>query len=225
MPHLRPGLACLAMAVLASAAAAQTTSDGDADRAIISPAPASVVSRRYTPMTRQEQRRYYIEHLFSPENVLRSAASAGIGQWLDAPHEWGEGAIGFSRRFASSYAGHIVQSTTMYGLSAMLGEDNRYFSSGEAGAGARIKYAMASTFLARHKDGSTHFSWSRISSYLAAAAVSRAWQPPSTRGAIHAAGSFAATVGAEMGFNVAREFLPKILHARPSLENPETAQH
>jgi len=216
------GMVFMALALVIQSAAAQTTSAGEANRAAIStPAPVSLVPRAYAPMTRKEQRRYFIEHLFSGESVLRSAAGSGITQALDMPHEWGEGAIGYGQRFASSYGGHIVQSTVMYGVSAMLGEDNRYFSSGEPGAGARIKYAIGSTFLARHKDGSRHFSWSRITSYFAAAAISRAWQPPSTRGPLCAAGSFAVGVGVEAGFNMAREFLPKLLHARPALAGIE----
>jgi hypothetical protein len=214
--HFGWGLASVSLAVVMQGAAAQPSA-ADADRAAVAPSPAEPQFSLYTPMTHEEQLQYYVQHLFSAESVLRSATGAGLSQAIDVPHEWGEGGIGYARRFASSWGGHIVQSTVMYGLSSALGEDNRYFSSGETETGARMKYAIASTFLARHKDGSRHFSWSRIGSYAAAAAISRAWQPPSTRGPLYAFGSFGVCVGVEAGFNLAREFLPKLLHARPPL--------
>ncbi|HLY17653.1 MAG TPA: hypothetical protein VKR61_10545 [Bryobacteraceae bacterium] len=168
----------------------------------------------YIPLTQKERLRYYFSHMFSVESVFRSAAGAGINQAMNTPSEWGQGGEGYGRRFASSYAGHIVQSTVMYGAGAVLHEDNRYFRCPDSGVGTRLKYAIVSTFMARHDDGSRHFSWSRIGSYGAAAAISRAWQPPSTRGPVNFADSFAIFVGAEAGFNVAREFLPSIFRSR-----------
>lgn len=176
-------------------------------------------------MTQNERLRYYFKHMLSPEAVLRSAAGAGINQALNIPHEWGQGAEGYGRRFASSFGAHIVQSTVMYGASAVLHEDNRYFRSGLTGFGPRLKYAIASTFMARHDDGSRHFSWSRVGSYAAAAAISRLWQPPSEKGSTHIADSFGIFIGVETGFNVAREFLPGIFHTRaPVAMNQNPAQ-
>jgi len=165
-------------------------------------------------MTPGERAHYYFKHLFSPESILRSAAGSAINQALNTPHEWGQGSEGYGRRFASSYGSHIIQSTVLYGTSGLFHEDNRYFRSGQAGFAARLKYAVASTFLARHDDGTRHLSYSLIGSDLAAAAISRTWQPPSTRGPVHAADAFAILLGAEAGFNVAREFLPRVFHSR-----------
>jgi len=196
---------------------AQTTStSGAANRETPEPlaAPGRADYKVYVPITEKERLHYYFSHLFSPEAFLRSAAGAGINQAMNTPSEWGQGAAGYGRRFASSFGAYMVQATVMYGTSAALHEDNRYFQSGESGAGARLKYAILSTFMARHDDGSRHFSWSRIISYGAAAGISRAWQPPSNRGAINVVDAFAISVGAEAGFNVAREFLPGIFHSR-----------
>jgi hypothetical protein len=103
----------------------------------------------------------------------------------------------------------------MYGAGALLHEDNRYFRSGESSAKARLRYAVLSAFMARHEDGSRHLSISAIGSYVGAAFISRAWQPPSTRGPESAVSSFGVTVGAEVGFKVAKEFLPSIFHSYP----------
>jgi hypothetical protein len=168
-------------------------------------------------MTEKERLQYYWQHLFSVESTVRAAAGAGIDQIANTPHEWGQGAEGYAFRLASAYGEHIVQSTVMYGASVALHEDNRYFQSGQSGFSARLKYALLSTFLARHDDGTRHLSFSRIGSYAAAAVISREWQPPSTSGPVHAADNFAISVGVEAGFNVAREFLPGIFHSHAPL--------
>jgi hypothetical protein len=55
-------------------------------------------------------------------------------------------------------------------------------------------------------------SISRFSSYLATAFISREWQPRSNSDAGSAMMSFGTAMGTTVGFNVAREFLPKIFN-------------
>jgi len=171
------------------------------------------------PMTQKQRLREYFRHMFNPEAVLRSAAGAGINQAMNTPSEWKQGGEGYGRRFESVYGEHLVQSTLLYALSDPLHEDNRYFRSGESGVGARLKYAVESAFLARHDDGSRHLSISALFSYAGTAAISRTWQPPSTRGAIHGVSAFGIAVAAEAGFNVAREFLPAIFRGHPPVSS------
>jgi hypothetical protein len=199
---------------------------GEANRDAAEPPSAALAVRSaYVPMTQKERLHYYFRHMFNVESVFRTSVGAGINQAMDTPHEWGQGAEGYGRRFGSIYGEHIVQATVMYGASVVFREDNRYFSSGESGFGARFKYAVESTVLARHNDGSRHPSISRLSSYVAAAAISRLWQPPSTRGAIHAVDLFGIAIGVEAGFNLAREFWPGMFHARGPVAMSQNQAH
>jgi hypothetical protein len=172
--------------------------------------PATRLQPAFEPMTQSERFQHYIKSTFSVESILRSAAGAGISQANDTPHEWGQGAEGYARRFGNSFGQEIMRNTMIYGASDLLHEDNRYIPSGESGAGARAKYAIASTFLARKDDGRRRFSYSRIGGILAVAFISREWQPPSQNKPRNAAASFGTTLGTEVGFNIAREFLPKV---------------
>jgi hypothetical protein len=158
-------------------------------------------------MTGRERAAHYAHSLFGPEAFLFSAASAGIGQLDDSPHEWGQGAEGFGRRFGSAYANRIVGQTIENGLAFGLHEDNRYFLSGKNGIG-RLGYAITSAFLARHDDGSRFISISGIGGAAGGAFISRAWQPRSISSMGDGARSFGITMGARVGLNVAREFLP-----------------
>lgn len=175
------------------------------------PAPAALSAQlAYTPLTQRDRFHNYLRGAFSIESVVRSAAGAAILQETNTPSEWGQGGEGYAKRFGNSYAQQIMRQTLRYGAADALHEDNRYIPSGRSGTGARLKYAIESTFLARRDDGTRRLSYSRIGSYLAVAFLSREWQPPSTSGPGSAAMSFGTIVGSEVGFDIAREFWPKI---------------
>jgi hypothetical protein len=170
----------------------------------------------YIPLTQSERFGIYVKRMFNAESILRSSAGAAILQGTDTPQEWGQDGDGYGRRFANSYGQHIIRSTLMYGSSSILHEDNRYFQSGESGFWPRLHYALTSTVMARHDDGTRHLSFSRLASYTAVAFISRAWQPPSTRGPENAGSSLGVAFGVEAAFYVGREFFPRILHSNPS---------
>ena len=166
------------------------------------------MGQSYLPLTPGARVRDYLKDSFNPIYLVTSAAGAGIGQWRDSPHEWGQGGQGFGRRLASAYAQHLTTDTLLFATSSLLHEDNRYVQSPPAGVKARIAYALKSTFQARHDDGSVHFSISRIGSMAGSSLISRTWQPPSS-GKLSSAGiNFGASLGSAMGFQVAHEFLP-----------------
>jgi hypothetical protein len=179
--------------------------DGASDMDNTSPPPA-----QFSPLTSHERLGNYVSGLGSLEAVVRSAASAGIAQAGGTPKEWGGGAEGFGYRIGNAFAQHVIRDTVQYGISATLHEDNRYFVSGETGFFRRTKYALRSTFLARHDNGSQSFSFSRIGGAASTAFISRAWQPTSKTTAGDGAVVFGFSMMTDIGFNVAREFLPDL---------------
>jgi len=162
----------------------------------------------YAPPTADERTQLYFSTMFGPLSWFRGAAAAGWGQLRNRPEEWGQGARGFGLRYGSAWAQMATRATITAGAAALLHEDNRYFVSEETTKRARLKYALASTFLARSDDGSRHFSYSRIGGMAAASVISREWQPHSTSSMRSAGLNFAVSLGTAAGFNVAREFLP-----------------
>lgn len=151
----------------------------------------------------------YLYNLVSPLAVIGSAASAGIGQWRDVPGQWKQGGAGYGRRFASAMAQHIAGQTILSGAAALLKEDTRYVPSPQAGFRRRLEYALLSTVSARGPDGLRRLSLPKISAFVGAAIVSRAWQPPSTAEPHNALSSLGASLSVAAGFNVLREFLPR----------------
>jgi hypothetical protein len=159
-------------------------------------------------MTRSERLSRYLLGLSDVESVFRSAATAGFAQASNTPKEWKGGAEGYGKRVGNSYAEHVLNRTLQHGIAAVLHEDNRYFVSGDSGVLRRTKYAVASTFLARHDNGSRFISFSRFAGAAGASFISRQWQPHSTASAGDGAASFGMSIGADIGFNVFREFWP-----------------
>jgi hypothetical protein len=164
----------------------------------------------FLPMTRSERLRNYLTGLANPESIFRAAASGAIRQAENSPKEWRGGAEGYGYRVGDVFAQHVIRATLQYGASSVLHEDNRYFASGESGFFRRVKYAAASTFLARRDNGNRTISFSRIGSAAGTSFISRIWQPPSTTSAGDGAVNFGISMASDVGFNVVREFLPDL---------------
>jgi hypothetical protein len=193
----------LGIAISATFLLADDTSSSAVSATISSPPP-----REFTPMTRYERLGNYVSGIASYEALVTAAAGAGLAQATNTPKEWGGGAEAYGKRVGNVFAQHVIRETLEYGVSAALHEDNRYFVSRETGFLRRTKYAVMSTFLARHDNGSRSFSFSRIGGAAGSAFISREWQPPSTTSAGDGATAFGFNMASQVGFNVFREFWP-----------------
>jgi hypothetical protein len=201
--HIRT--AAVAVCLMGRIALGQTTDPGAANP----PTAPSTVQPAYTPLTGSERLHIYERSLFGPMALFSGAVSAGWGQLRDRPYEWGQGAEGYGRRYASGYSQRFVRETLYLGSSSLLHQDGRYFRATDATTGGRLRHALVSTILARKDDGSNTFASARIGSMLASSFISRTWQPNSTGSVNSALENFSISVGVAAGFNVAREFLPK----------------
>jgi len=164
----------------------------------------------FRPLTRAERTHLYWKTMVNPLGYLKAGFSAGIDQWNDKPPEWEQGASSYGKRFANILGQYSIQRTVSFGLSSVLHEDNRYFNSGKTGLWPRAEYALMSGILARHDDGSRHFSISQLGGVAAGAFLSRSWQPPSQHSVGDGAVSFGITMSSNMGFSVVKEFLPDL---------------
>jgi hypothetical protein len=172
---------------------------------LIGPAPANAPAR-------PERFSEYVLSTVGPVPLLGEAAGAGIGQWMNAPKEWGQGWNAFGKRYWSNLAYNGVRQTITYGGSLALGEDTRYFACRCSGFWARTGHALASTFTARHRGGSNSFSFSSTAGVIGAAAISSMWGPPSWKGAGNIAENAGISFASTAALNVVREFLPDIFH-------------
>jgi hypothetical protein len=167
-------------------------------------------SKEFVPMTQSERNHLYRKTMLNPLSFLKSGFSAGIDQANDKPTEWEQGASGYGKRFANILGQNSIQRTVSYGLESALHEDNRYFNSGKQGLWPRTGYALTSGILARHDDGSRHFSISQVGGVAAGAFLARLWLPPSQSSARAGAVSFGITMGSNAAIGIVKEFLPDL---------------
>ena len=210
---MRTSTICAAMLILAPHWCTAQTASRDEARALNMPDPAGppFSEPEFIPMTEAERFRFFVKTTFSAQALLTTAAGSGITQLEHTPKEWQLGAEGYGMRVGNAYAQQIIRSTLIFGASSVLHEDNRYLRSGKSGFGPRLKYAIASTFLARRDDGTRTFSFSRVGGTAGTAVISRIWQPRSTNTMGDASTSFGISMASQAGFNVVREFLPELL--------------
>jgi hypothetical protein len=203
-------LLTFATAAPATLAVADDAITPQSETTVVSTVSPAVTAADFAPMTRTERLRQYLTGLVDPESILRVAASSGIRQAENSPKEWGGGAEAYGERFGEAFAQHVIRRTLQSGTAAALHEDNRYFASGETGFFRRAKYAIASTFLARHDNGDRYLSISRLGGAAGSSFISRLWQPRSTNSAGDGAVGFGIAMGTDAGFNVLREFWPDL---------------
>jgi hypothetical protein len=157
----------------------------------------------------------YKHQLLGPLTLARSAAAAGINQLRNVPSEWGQGAAGYAKRFASSYGTHIVSSTIHYGVSTLRHEEMGYRPSGLHGVGPRTLYALESTVIT-HKTttGQPTVAAGEISGAMGSGLISRAWQPAAAKTVAKGFASGGIILGVDAGTHVVREFWPEIRHPK-----------
>jgi hypothetical protein len=188
-------------------------------------------SKEFRPMTQPERNRLYFKTMVNPLSFVKVGFSAGIDQANDKPTEWEQGASGYGRRYANILGQYSIQRTVTYALGSALHEDNRYFNSGRQGFWPRTGYALTSGLLARHDDGSLHFSVSQMSGVAAGAFLARTWLPPSQSSVGDGAVSFGISLASNIGFSVVKEFLPDLgralakKHKKPATGSGDTAPH
>jgi hypothetical protein len=163
-------------------------------------------------LTEKKRFHFYLLSVGGPVPILGEAMGAGISQWENSPHEWGQGWNSYGERFGSNLAYNGIRQTISYGTSIVFHEDNRYFASHKKGFWARTGYAALSTVVAQHPDGKRAFSVSAVTGVVGASAISSIWGPPSWKGVGNIAGNAGISFAATAGFNIVREFLPDIFH-------------
>jgi hypothetical protein len=153
---------------------------------------------------------YHAEKSYGPAAVLGTAAYAGILQAIDSPTEWGQGGLGYSRRFASTAAWSGIHGALAFGLDSTLHQDPRYYPIGGSGFWRRTAHAFRGTLLTRTDSGGETLSTWRIGSAYGSAFLSNLWYPDRLNTARLGFLQGTTTLAFDFGGNLASEFWPDI---------------
>src|SRR5215469_1004457 len=173
-------------------------------------APSAAASYRPpSELTLGDRFTIYRNAVLRPYSLVGPAFGAGIGQWEDEPPEWGEGATGYGRRFASGMSRHLISETIRFGFAAVDGEDPRYHRSQDTGVWKRTEHAIVETFTSETPSGSRMPAYSRFAGTYGAAFISNAWYPDSRATAGWALRRGSTALASSVGFHLFEEFLPR----------------
>jgi Carboxypeptidase regulatory-like domain len=164
------------------------------------------------PLTAKQKFSLATRGTFDPVAMLGIGFAAGIEQATNAFPGYGQGAAGYSKRFAAKFAeGRSSDLLTHAVFPALLHQDPRYYYQGSGSVKSRFKHAVVSAFLTRNDSGRTVPNTSYFLGDLSAAALSNLYYPQANRGAQMVFTNAAVGLAGRIGTNLMREFLSKRL--------------
>ena len=135
-------------------------------------------SKSYEFPTARQRFDRYVSSTIGPMRLLRTGVSAGVDQWRDQPEEWGQGAKGFGKRYASSLGQNAIQQTVSYGLDETFGLDSGFQKSKREGFFPRMKDALLQNITSRTRSGKRVISVPRFAGvYTGAIIPAETWYP------------------------------------------------
>ena len=140
------------------------------------------------------------------------AFRAGISLAQNSEPTYGQGAAGYGKRYALTFADCTIENFIVGAIfPSLLRQDPRFYRSGEGSVSHRTGYAVSRIFVTRADSGHEQFNFSEIFGSALAAGISTYSYHPAQDRTLHSA---AAGWGTQLAFHtftiVMREFWPDL---------------
>ncbi|HMD48970.1 MAG TPA: hypothetical protein VKG79_07725, partial [Bryobacteraceae bacterium] len=167
-------------------------------------------SQPITPLE-AKQKFALVLHYFDPFTYGFTAVQAGIQQLSDSPKGYGQGVLGYNKRYWADFTDAFTNEVFTVGVfPTLLHEDPRYFRSGKGSGLRRTMYAVSRVFVARTDAGNQRYNFSEVLGNMASGSISELYYPHGDR---HVSDIFTRTgfqIGYDALFNVMKEFYPDL---------------
>jgi len=164
------------------------------------------------PLTKKQKFSLAVRGTFDPVSMIGVGLAAGIEQANNSYAGYGQGAAGYSKRFAAKFVdGRSSDLLTHAVFPSLLHQDPRYYYQGSGSIKSRIAHAVSSAFVARSDSGRPVFNSSYLLGDMTAGALSNLYYPKANRGANLVFTNAALGLAGRVGTNLMREFLSKRL--------------
>ena len=160
------------------------------------------------PFTVRDKFGYRVVQTFGLRGFVSAAISAGFGQGLDSPKEWGGGVEGYADRYGSAFAGNLSRQTFAWMLESAFHEDPRYFPSEDKSMKLRALNALKQVIVCKNDDNRPSFAYARVFSDFGAGQLVNVWQPRSTGTVGDGFKRSFIGLGADAAYNLMQEFVP-----------------
>jgi hypothetical protein len=159
------------------------------------------------PLTAKQKFSLAARGTFDPVAMLGVGFAAGIEQANNSYAGYGQGAAGYSKRFAAKFAdGRSSDFLTHAVFPALLHQDPRYYYQGTGSIKSRLGHAVLSAFVARSDTGRTVPNYSYLLGDMCSGALSNLYYPQANRGAHLVFTNAAMGLAGRLGTNILREF-------------------
>jgi len=164
----------------------------------------------YKPLTTGQKFQLATQDSFDRGTLVLGGLFAAEGQLTKSTPSFGQGASGYTRYFASSYADFVIGDYMTEGIyPSLLHQDPRYFQCGPRSAWSRLGCAIGQIFWTHTDSGHMRFNYSEIAGNATAVAISNAYYPDN-RNALDGISKLGVQIGVDMAGNVLKEFSPEL---------------
>ena len=165
------------------------------------------------PLTSGQKIKLVARTTFDPVEFPFFAFLAGISQAQNSESGYGQGAIGYAKRFGSNFADGTSENFFAQAfLPSLFRQDPRYFQDGKGGFWRRAGYAVTRIAVTRNDSGRMGFNISEVAGAAVAAAISNTYHPASDRTVPNTLQTWGTMMGWDAVSNVLKEFWPDIRH-------------
>jgi hypothetical protein len=146
-----------------------------------------------------------------PVSFLAAGFNAGLDQASNKDPTFGQGGMGYTKRFGANFTGQTV--SRFFGdflYPTVFSEDPRYYRMAHGSTRKRLLHAMSHTVVARRDNGKSMFNFTEWLATSSSLALNNLYHPGNQPGVAAAARNGAFSVLQDMGFDVLREFWPEV---------------
>lgn len=153
---------------------------------------------------------------FDPYEFVVVGVLAGTRQAENAYPAFGQGFVGYAKRYGTAFADQVDGNIMVGGLyPTILKTDPRYFQLGKGKFIYRFGYALSRIFITRRDSGGRLFNFPEFAGNATAIAISNVYYPSADRGFSAGVNNWGVQMGIDAFGNELKEFWPDI-HRRLS---------
>jgi hypothetical protein len=164
------------------------------------------------PLTTGEKFKLTARDSFDPVEFVWYGALAGIAQWQDSERVFGQGAMGYAKRYGVRFGDGTIENFVTHPIfGSIFHQDPRYFRLGKGGVLRRGWYAFNRIFVTRSDSGTTQFNISEVLGAGVAAGISTyTYHPGPDRNWSDVLEVWGSQMGQDALGYIAKEFWPDI---------------
>ncbi len=172
---------------------------------------AAASSGSYQPLSGKERWDLYLNAAFWSPGVFFRAAGPALGAHLNnEPPVWGQGAEGYSKRFANRFGRFALRETYQAAGAAALGHEVRYVRSKRTDLLRRAAHALTANLVTYDRNGRRTPHLAGVGSVFAAEFTGNLWMPSGYGNTATAMRGAGIELGVGSAFNLIREFAPDL---------------